>query len=73
LENLYKSTTGKSEEKRSVGIPRRKSEGNVETDGEILVYGSTWGITFFLHPPIIGSFLKHNSKPNIIFAFLKNK
>jgi hypothetical protein len=35
LENVYKITTGRSEEKRSVGIPGRKSEGKVETDGKI--------------------------------------
>jgi hypothetical protein len=37
LENVYKIKSGNSEEKRSVGIPRRKSESNVKTDGEVLV------------------------------------
>jgi hypothetical protein len=36
LGNVYKIKTGKSVEKRSVGIPRRKSESNMETD-EVLV------------------------------------
>jgi hypothetical protein len=57
--------------KRSVGIPTCKSEVDVETDGKILVYGGTRGITLHsLHPTIqnlrIDSYyLTSKQKPDI--------
>jgi hypothetical protein len=56
LENVYKITIGKSERKRPVGRRRRKSEGNVELDGEILVCGGTRGIIFPFRPPKIRTY-----------------